>query len=258
MNSVSRTIRTSSGTLQGAREDHFADLQVEAQVIASAVPIPRLRPKVTEVISEVLHDPTSLGHIDQGSTPRPETVGYNHRTQARQLSGCRGRTVKFHLRGHYHSVSSSLTKTPFGDIRVCSRIWRERTMDDENTNSRIMEAPYNAETTITMFPAVWLMRLGMKTGLDVMIYTSSLGWKNTLTMKPFRAVPDDSLIFELCSAGNIGGIQTLFSRGDATVWDRNPDGWTLLHVRFLVLYGPNTSCLLILTLSDCCAKLYER
>jgi hypothetical protein len=258
MNSVSRTARTSSETLQVAREDHFADLQIEAQVVACAVPVPRLRPRFTDMISEVLHNPTSLCHIEQESSPRPKTLNYDHETRTRQLSSCCGKTVKFRWHVRYGSISYSLTKTPFGDIHVCSRIWRERRVDDENTDLRVMETPYYAETTITMFPALWLMRLGMKTGLDVMIYTSSLGWKNSLEIKPFRVVPDDSLIFTFCKWGNIDGIWTLLARGDSTVWDRDPDSWTPLHVRSLVSYGSYTSCLLSLTLFDCCTKLYGR
>lgn len=249
-NSVSRTVRTSSGTLQSVREDHLADLQVDAQVIASAVPIPRLRPKVTEAFSEALHNSTTLSDIDPRSTPHPETVDCDRGKPSRRLPGCHRKTVKFHCRGHYRSASYSLSRRPFGYICVGSRTWRECTVGDDNINSRAVEAPFHAETTFTLFPALWLIRLGMKTGLDVMIYTSSLGWKKSLTIKPFRAVPGDSLIFDFCRNGDVDGIKTLFSRGEATVWDRDSHGWTPLHVRVLVLCSTYMSYRLSLIFLD--------
>lgn len=76
---------------------------------------------------------------------------------------------------------------------------------------------------------IWL---GITTSLDVMISKSIRGWKNTL--RAFRAVPAEALIFEFCTKGNVEGVRTLLARGDASVWDRDPDGMTPLHVSVIL------------------------
>ena len=42
--------------------------------------------------------------------------------------------------------------------------------------------------------------------------------------------PSQLLIFDFCKMGNIEGVQRLLARGDATVRDASPKGWTPLHV----------------------------
>lgn len=88
--------------------------------------------------------------------------------------------------------------------------------------------PYEFETYFTWHPAPWLMRLGIKFGVNASVSKSYRGWKNTLNT--FSAVPDDSLIFEFCKTGNISGVQTLLTRGHASVRDTDTQGWTPLHV----------------------------
>jgi len=59
-------------------------------------------------------------------------------------------------------------------------------------------------------------------------YSTTTGWKFNATA--LRAVPENSLIFELCRQGNVQAVQLMLARGDASVKDTSPKGWTPLHV----------------------------
>jgi hypothetical protein len=50
-----------------------------------------------------------------------------------------------------------------------------------------------------------------------------------------HALPEDSLIFDLCRTGQTRAVQTLFDKGLASVLDTSPKGWKPLHVRTLIL-----------------------
>lgn len=124
-----------------------------------------------------------------------------------------------------HEVKESTIKTPFGTIYLKSRTYdnsKTRPHDDEYSSA----SNFCYESSITLHPADWLIRLGLKCGLNY--FSSSQNWQKNIRI--FRVVPDDSLIFDCCETGNIDSIQTLLKRGEASVWDRNSDGWTPLHV----------------------------
>ena len=88
------------------------------------------------------------------------------------------------------------------------------------------------ETLYTVYPAGWLIRLGIRYGLHLKFLSSSTqGWKSTL--KHFCPVPDDALIFEFCRQGNTEAVRALLSRGDASVRDTDSRGYTPLHVSLL-------------------------
>ena len=85
------------------------------------------------------------------------------------------------------------------------------------------------ETSYTIFPAQWLVRLGVQYGFHLDFLTSSTrGWKNSLNT--FCPVPDDALIFEFCQQGNVSAVRNLLSGGRASVRDTNSQGYTPLHV----------------------------
>lgn len=87
---------------------------------------------------------------------------------------------------------------------------------------------YEYETHFILHPAQWLLRWGISFGLDMAMMKSVQGWKNNV--RTFRAVPDNSLIFEFSKSGNTTGVRSLLSRGEGSPWDTNSLGWTPLHV----------------------------
>lgn len=117
-------------------------------------------------------------------------------------------------------ITTSKTKTLFGTIYLRSKVYED------------FGVP-RYETFYMFHPANWLVSLGMKSSFDVMISRSTQGWKNNLSSRTFRAVPEDALIIQFCTDGNIEGVKTLLARVDASVMDRSPGGYTLLHVSII-------------------------
>ncbi|MCJ1359269.1 MAG: hypothetical protein MMC33_009270 [Icmadophila ericetorum] len=98
--------------------------------------------------------------------------------------------------------------------------------DESHTDGRPRS---EAQTVLVITPARWLVQWGFTYSFRVGVSTSTLhGWKYTI--EPFRRVRDDALIFQFCEDGNVEGVRSLLSRGDASVKDTNSAGYTPLHV----------------------------
>ena len=54
------------------------------------------------------------------------------------------------------------------------------------------------------------------------------GWD--FQIRQYVIIPHDSLAFQYSASGNIGGLQELFNKREASPWSCDRDGWTLLHV----------------------------
>jgi hypothetical protein len=88
---------------------------------------------------------------------------------------------------------------------------------------------YENEMLITICPASWLVKLGIYFAPRGSLFHSSIsGWKHKFN--PYRLVSSDALIFEFCKNNNLAGVQSLLSRGEASVKDMNDWGQTPLHV----------------------------
>jgi len=80
-----------------------------------------------------------------------------------------------------------------------------------------------------LYPPKILSIFGVSYGVDVAAICTA-GWKYSLQI--FRAVPENALIFEFCREGNLAAVRTLLSTGNASPWDRDPEGRTPLYVSF--------------------------
>jgi hypothetical protein len=84
-------------------------------------------------------------------------------------------------------------------------------------------------TSFIFYPASWLSRFGLGYGTEASLnYSQEKGWK--FNFIPIRAVPEDSLIFDLCRQGATQAVKLMLARGDASVKDTSPKGWSPLHV----------------------------
>jgi len=84
-------------------------------------------------------------------------------------------------------------------------------------------------TSFIFYPSSWLRWFGVRSGAESNLqFSPGTGWE--FNISPVRAVPETSLIFDLCRAGNVSAVKLLLSRGDASVKDTSPQGWTPLHV----------------------------
>lgn len=107
---------------------------------------------------------------------------------------------------------------------------------------------YENEISITIFPAWWLIKLGISYAPRGSLFRSTTsGWK--YQFNPYRLVSSDALIFEFCQSNNLAGVQTLLSRGEASVKDMDSLGRTPLHVsqfREFYIFHVNSDCILYL------------
>jgi hypothetical protein len=120
---------------------------------------------------------------------------------------------------------SRTAKSLFGAIRVHT-ITYEITTEKDKQYDRVAQN----KTRIIFRPAAWLVRFGLAYELQLELLGSLRSWK--INFHVYQPVPDDSLVFEFCRSGNLEGVQTLFSRKKASVFDVNSQGWTPLHVCF--------------------------
>lgn len=118
--------------------------------------------------------------------------------------------------------SSTSRRILFGTIVFISKAYEERGVPCY-------------ENLFMFHPADWLIWLGLRSSLDILITKSIRGWKNNLNSRTFRAVSNKASIFQLCKIGDVEGIKTLFANGDASVMDRNSGGVTPLHVSTILL-----------------------
>jgi hypothetical protein len=121
------------------------------------------------------------------------------------------------------TIHSTPSRTLFGIIYYRTQV----------THSRIMiagEAAEQTETkkTLVFHPASWFRRLGMRYGFNAVASYQQGCWQCNL--RPVHVVPDDALIFRFCELGNIEAVREMITRGDASIYDTDSRGWSLLHV----------------------------
>lgn len=105
-----------------------------------------------------------------------------------------------------------------------------REMSRTQTDAEDGESLEKEEDTIkfNMTPAPWLIRLGMSFQIRFYLSSSTVGLTNGINT--FRIIPDNSLIFEFCKTGRVDMVRLLFDRKEASPWDMNKKGQTLLDV----------------------------
>ncbi|TGO77295.1 hypothetical protein BELL_0114g00110 [Botrytis elliptica] len=110
--------------------------------------------------------------------------------------------------------------SPFSNIWNVSQGVREQIFHSLGTRENL-----EAESQLIVYPSKWLAKIGINYGVKLSVLASR-GWQ--YSFQPFRAVPENALIFDFCRKGNLDGIRTLLSRGDASPYDRDPLGRTPL------------------------------
>lgn len=107
-----------------------------------------------------------------------------------------------------------------------------RTQMIEHTISVADESNVQTETqsSFIFHPAPWLLRLGIRYGLKAMAINHHRTWQYSIS--PINVRPDDSIIFRLCDTGNTEAVRELFSMQQASVYDVDTNGMSLLHVSF--------------------------
>ena len=130
-------------------------------------------------------------------------------------------------------TSATWTQTFFGRIMTTTttRVSRSRFVDDGALDGDYDDdkCQYEYESSFKILPAQWLLKLGFNYAYDFSTCDSSTqSWQ--CSIKPIHLVPNDALIFNFCSEGNLEKVRDLFSRKLASVRDVDSHGWTPLHV----------------------------
>ena len=112
---------------------------------------------------------------------------------------------------------------------VFSSIWIRTSILKVSGDSNITSGQLEVITSFIFHPASWLTRFGLRYGTEANLqWSPTAGWR--FNVAAVRAVPENSLIFDMCRDGNVQAVQRMLTRGDASVKDTSPKGWTPLHV----------------------------
>jgi hypothetical protein len=145
--------------------------------------------------------------IDDGGAIRAKTFAYSRNRRLR---------VRHHVSSH---------KSPFGCV------WIRTTnicLPDEASDTREIS---QCITSFVFYPSIWVQKVGFRRGVEAVIASVARGWVFNCKLTVTRAVPEDSLIFELCRSGQTRAVEILFRKGLASIGDTSPKGWKPLHVR---------------------------
>ncbi|RYP57535.1 hypothetical protein DL770_010648 [Monosporascus sp. CRB-9-2] len=122
---------------------------------------------------------------------------------------------------------------------VLGSVWVRTSTLNVSGGSSISAGQFEVITSFIFYPASWLSRVGLRYGAEANLqWSPAAGWKFNVAM--VRAVSEDSLIFDFCRDGNVKGVMRLLERGDASMKDTSPKGWTPLH--FAAAFGHVDLC----------------
>jgi hypothetical protein len=105
---------------------------------------------------------------------------------------------------------------------------QSRTSNVKTSRSFDIDETSETDQTFIIYPKAGARFFGISYGMLISARSVS-GWKYSI--ESFRAVPETALIFDFCHEGNLEGVKSLFERGEASPWDRDPKGQTPLLVR---------------------------
>lgn len=133
----------------------------------------------------------------------------------------RSRPYDFQTRDCTVGRQISLT-TPMVGVSVQSRTSNVRTIRSSEVDETL-----ESDVTFVIYPKATGRFIGITRGMLISA-KSTAGWQYSI--QTFRAVPETALIFDFCREGNLDGVKSLFKRGEASPWDRDPRGQTPLLV----------------------------
>lgn len=120
---------------------------------------------------------------------------------------------------------------------VLGSIWIRTSTLKTAAGSNTSSGQVEVITSFIFYPASWLTKVGLRCGTEANLqWSAATGWK--FNISAVKAVPESSLIFAMCQDGNVQGVKLMLSRGEASVKDTSPKGWTPLHVSYSPLTTP--------------------
>jgi hypothetical protein len=142
--------------------------------------------------------------------------------QSRAKTFVYGESLQYRIRHHTSSFRTAL-----------GHAWVRTTTIYPTGNTTA--SSFQTVTSYVFYPTVWLRFLGFQRGLEAVMSSAGQSSIFNCRITVTRALPEDSLIFDLCRTGQTRAVQTLFDKRLASVVDTSPKGWKPLHVRLLIL-----------------------
>lgn len=96
--------------------------------------------------------------------------------------------------------------------------------------------------SLILYPTRWLQYMGIQSGLEAVVASAGRSWLFNCNMTVTCAVPENSLIFDLCRTGQTRAVEALLEKGMASVVDTSPKGWKPLHVSRLCWHRSDETC----------------
>jgi hypothetical protein len=127
----------------------------------------------------------------------------------------------------HHLSRTRIGHRPFAMGTLFGNVWVRKSKFIEGGDSN---GTYYIVTSFIFYPSRWLTKMGLRHGMEANLSKTKDSGRWKFKVSPIRAVPDNSLIFDLCRTGNLQGVQLLLNRLDASIRDTNSSGWTPLHV----------------------------
>jgi hypothetical protein len=187
----------------------------------------RLLPQTMNVNLELMHLMLQAVRQTAVSSFEPESVeifaqdGYTMDVHG----GIQARTFVYSENLRYHiSHHATSFRTALG------MIWMRKTVVHFPDSKTGQSKESQCVTSFVFYPTTWLQRMGIQNGLEAILASAGRSWIFNCRLTFTRAVPENSLIFELCRTGQTRAVETLFSKGLGSVVDTSPKGWKPLHV----------------------------
>ncbi|KXX77094.1 putative ankyrin repeat protein L93 [Madurella mycetomatis] len=122
---------------------------------------------------------------------------------------------------------------------VLGSIWIRTSTLKVSEDASIVSGRLEVITSVIFYPCSWLQRFGLQYGTEASLqWSPTAGWM--FNISAIRAIPEDSLIFDMCRQGSIDGVKVLLARKEASLKDTSPKGWTPLH--FAATHGHVDLC----------------
>jgi hypothetical protein len=142
------------------------------------------------------------------------------------------------------AVASDVQASPETSAAPIDRRDFHTSANNESSSTALERAPTSRppqrRTKQQRLLRVWVPVLG-KT-VDVYHQRALGAW--TVSFRPYSIRDYNATIFRFAREGNIAGMQQVFTAGEASLYDRDSHGWTLLHVS--TTGGPCTWAILTL------------
>ena len=179
----------------------------------------RLQPDI--IIARILQkEPSQQARVSVGSS-NPLIISKHAHSGYSKMLGIIARLVLL----DHSRFESSWGKYLFGSATYSKGLTRPlpRAVSQNSTTRRaemLSQAALRIESPAWLFNQAW----------EFEFFRSFSGL--TFQFRQFNQVPRESLVFKYAEENNVKGLQELFETGQASPYDKDPRGFTPLHVRF--------------------------